>query len=81
MKTIPLAEIQKDFSKFLRLAEEESILVTEEGRPVGLLIGFEDREEDWSDELLSDPRFLKRIADAREGYRQGKFTRLEDVDW
>ena len=79
MKTIPMIEIQQDFSKFLRLAEEEGIVVTEDGRPVGLLIGFDD--DDWSDELLTDPRFLKRIADARESFRQGKFTRLEDVEW
>jgi antitoxin (DNA-binding transcriptional repressor) of toxin-antitoxin stability system len=76
-----MTEIQKDFPKFLHLAEEEEIVVTDEGRPVGLLIGFEDHDEDWSDALLSDPRFLKRIADARESYRQGKFTRLEDIEW
>ncbi len=79
MQTIPIAEIQRDFPKFLRLAEEEEIVVTDEGRPVGLIIGFEDDEEDWSDALLDDPRFLKRIADARESFRQGKFTRLEDI--
>ena len=81
MKTIPMTEIQQDFPKFLRLAEAEEIVVTDEGRPVGLLIGFEDNDPDWSDALLSDPRFLKRVADARESYRQGKFTRLEDIDW
>ena len=80
MKAIPMTEIQKDFPKFLHLAEEE-IVVTDEGRPVGMLIGFEDEEENWSDALMSDPRFLKRIADARERYRQGKFTRLEDIEW
>ncbi len=80
MKKIPMTEIQLDFPRFLRLAEEEGIVVTDEGRPVGLLIGFDD-EEDWSDELLSDPRFLKRVADARESYRKSNFTRLEDVEW
>jgi len=80
MKAITMTEIQKDFPKFLHLAEEE-IVVTDEGRPVGMLIGFEDEEENWSDALMSDPRFLKRIADARERYRQGKFTRLEDIEW
>ncbi len=38
-------------------------------------------EEAWEEQLLSDPRFLKRIADARESIRRGEGTRLEDIEW
>lgn len=81
MKTIPLTEVQTDLPKFLRMAEDEEIVMTEAGRPVGMLIGF-DPEDDLSDVLLeSDPRFLKRVAAARESIRQGKGVRLEDFAW
>ena len=81
MKTIPLTEVQTDLSKFLRMAEDEEIVMTDAGRPVGMLIGF-DSDDDWSDVVLeSDPRFLKRVAAARESLRQGKGVRLEDFAW
>jgi hypothetical protein len=31
--------------------------------------------------LLKDPRFLKRTDMARESLRQGRYVRLEDVEW
>jgi hypothetical protein len=43
-------------------------------------VGFAS-EDDWFDyRLENDPRFLKRIAQARESLRAGKGVRLEDVD-
>ena len=58
------------------MAEEEGIIITRHGKPVGVLIGFTD-EEDWFDyRLENDPRFLKRITAARESLRAGKGTRL-----
>ena len=62
MKTIPLMEVQTDLPKFLRMAEDEEILITEQGKPIGMLVGL-DSEDDWSDFLLeSDPRFLRSAS-------------------
>jgi prevent-host-death family protein len=76
MKQIPLSEIRDDLSRYLREAESEEIIITRRGRPVGVLIGF-DLEDDW---LEHDPRFLQRIEQARESFRAGQWSRLEDVD-
>jgi prevent-host-death family protein len=79
MKKIPLSEVKDDLSKYLRLAEKEGIVITRHGRPAGVLIGFAG-EEEWFDYCLeNDPRFLKRIAAARESLRDGHGMRLEDV--
>jgi hypothetical protein len=45
-----------------------------------VLIGFES-EEDWFEyRLENDPRFLRRIEQARESLRAGRGARLEDIE-
>ena len=79
MKKVALSEVKDDLSRFLRLAENEEIVITRHGRPAGILIGFED-EEDWFDYLLeNDHRFLKRIEQARKSIKSGTGTRIEDI--
>ena len=47
-------------SKFLRMAEKEEIVITRQGKPAGVLMGFAS-EDDWFDyQLENDRRFLKR---------------------
>ncbi len=80
MKNVPLSEVKDDLSRYLRLAEEEEIIITRHGKPAGVLIGFRS-EEDWLDyRLENDPAFQKRIALARQSLRAGQGVRLEDVD-
>jgi prevent-host-death family protein len=79
MKQIPLSEVKNDLSKYLRLAEQEEIVITRHGKPAGVLIGFES-EDDWFEYRLEhDPRFLKRIEAARKSLREKGGTRLEDL--
>ena len=79
MKTIALSEIKDQFSKFLRLAEKEEIVIMRHGKPAGVLVGFKS-EDDWFDyRIENDPRFLKRIASARRSLREGKGIRIEEV--
>jgi prevent-host-death family protein len=76
---VPLSEVKDDLSHFLRKAEAQDIVITRHGKPAGVLIGFET-EDDWIEYRLErDPRFLKRISDARRSLRGGKGVRLEDV--
>lgn len=80
MKKIALAEVEDDLAKYLRLAEEEEVVITQEGKPAGVLIGFKS-EEDWLDwELENDPRFLRRIESARRGLQEEGGVRLEDIE-
>jgi prevent-host-death family protein len=79
MKRVPLSEVKDQLSKYLRLANQEEIIITRHGKPAGVLIGFEN-EEDWFEyRLENDPRFLKRIAEARESLQLGRGIRLEDL--
>jgi prevent-host-death family protein len=80
MREVPLSEIKDDLSRYLREAETQQILITRHGKPAGLLIGFES-EEDWFDYRLEhDPRFLRRIEQARNSLRAGRGVRLEEVE-
>jgi len=72
--------VKDDFSKYLRLAEDEEILITRHGRPAGVLIGF-GSDEDWFEYRLEHhPEFLRRIAEARAALREGHGVSLKDVD-
>ncbi len=80
MKQIALADIKNDLSRYLRLAEKEEIIITRHGKPVGVLIGLQS-EDDWFDyKLEHDPRFLKRIAAARQSLQLGRSVRIEDLE-
>lgn len=79
MKKVALARIKDSLSKYLRIAEREEIIITRHGKPAGVLIGF-NSEDDWFEYRLENhPKFLERIAEAREALRRGKGVRLEDV--
>ena len=80
VKEVPLSEIKDDLSRYLREAETQEIVITRHGKPAGILIGFES-EEDWFDyRLENDPRFLRRIEDARNSLQAGRGIRLEDIE-
>lgn len=79
-KEVPLSEIKDNLSRYLREAETQEIVITRHGKPAGVLIGFES-EDDWFDYRLEhDPRFLRRVEQARNSLRAGRGVRLEDVE-
>ena len=74
-----LAKVKDDFSRYLKLASREEILITRHGRPAGILIGFEDEEAWFEYRLENHPEFLDRVAVARSALRNGRGVRLEDM--
>jgi prevent-host-death family protein len=71
--------MKDDFSRYLKLAADEEIVITRHGRAAGVLIGFET-EEDWFEYRLEHhPEFLRQIEGARAAIREGKGTKLEDL--
>ncbi|HEX3557395.1 MAG TPA: type II toxin-antitoxin system prevent-host-death family antitoxin [Thermoanaerobaculia bacterium] len=79
MKKVALQEVRDELPRYLRLAEDEDVVITEDGRPTGVLIGFRS-DEDWEDyQLENDPRFLARVEESRRDFREGRVTRLEDI--
>lgn len=79
MKKVPLSEVKDDLSKYLRLAEKEQVVITRHGRPAGILVGFASEDEWFEYQLENDPRFLKRIEQARASLGSGRGMRLEDL--
>lgn len=78
-RAVALAEVKDDFSKYLRLAADEEIVITRHGRPAGVLIGFAS-EEDWFEYRLEHhPEFLQRIANARAALREGRGVAFEEI--
>ena len=78
MKEVPLHMAKDDLSRYLRDAEKEEIVITRHGKPAGVLIGFSS-EDDWFEYRLEhDPRFLRRIAQARSSIAAGKGIKLEE---
>jgi prevent-host-death family protein len=80
VRQVPLSEMKEDLSRFLHEAEGAEIVITRNGKPAGVLIGFAS-EDDWLDyQLENDPRFLRRIEQARNSLRAGCGVRIEDVE-
>jgi prevent-host-death family protein len=76
---MPLAKVKDDLSNLLREAASGDIVITRHGKPAGVLIGFAS-EDDWFDyRLENDPRFLRRIENARASLKAGRGVRLEDL--
>jgi prevent-host-death family protein len=77
MTKIPVAKVKDNFSNILRRAGKEEIVVTVHGRPVAVIIGFEN-EDDWLEyRLLRDDKFLTRVAESRQQYKDGKYKTLD----
>ena len=54
-------------------------MITRHGKPAGVLIGFKS-DDDWFEfRLENDPRFLRRVAQARGGIRAGRGVKLEEI--
>ena len=80
MKRVALNEVKDELSKYLRIAENEEIVITRHGKPAGVLVGFKDEDAWFEYRLERDPRFLERVAEARRSLAAGKGMRLEDVE-
>jgi prevent-host-death family protein len=72
--------VKDDFSRYLRIASEQEVVITRHGRPAGVLIGFAN-EDDWIDyQIENHPEFLERVAAARNALRDGRGVALEDLE-
>src|ERR1700681_2490515 len=80
VKQVPLSEVKDDLSRYLREAETQEIVITRRGKPAGVLLGFAS-EEDWFEyRLENDPRFLRRVEQARKNPHAGRGMRSECLE-
>ena len=81
MKHVTKSEAKLDLAKYLETAKRETVVITSRGKPTGLLIALEDADDLWEEQLVNDPRFVKRITQARASARSGKGIPLEQIDF
>jgi prevent-host-death family protein len=79
MKQVAFAEVKDHLSRYLVEAGEEQIVITKHGKPAGVLTGFAT-EDDWFDfRMENDPRFLRKVEQARSSIRAGHGVPWEEV--
>ena len=67
MRFANVRELKNKTSEILRLAENEDVLVTSNGKPRAIIKGIS--EEDFEDYLIeNNPKFLAALEKAREEY-------------
>jgi len=79
MKQVSIEKVETDLSGYLQQAENDYVIITRKGAPVGILIGLEDPEDWWEELLLHNPKFLERIAQARKHLQEGKGVSIEEI--
>lgn len=60
MKEIALDDVQKDL--LAHLQNRESVLITQGGKPAGVLLGFASEEDCYDYLLKNDPELLQALA-------------------
>ena len=69
MRFANVRELKNKTSEILRLAENEDVLVTSNGKPRAIIKGIS--EEDFEDYLLeNNPKFLAALEKARQEYME-----------
>ncbi len=64
MKETTVENFSEDPQSFLRVAQQERVLVTQDGKPLALLVGLENKDqEDWN--LETSPDFWRMIEERR----------------
>ena len=79
MITTALSELKDNLSSYVKKAAKEEILITNHGKPVGVIKGFANEDEYLEYRLLNDPRFHRIVERSREEARKGKVTSLENI--
>jgi len=80
MITTALNEFKDRLSSYVEKASEQDIVITDHGRHVAVLTGFADEDDYQEYRLLNDPEFQEIIGRSREEAREGRVTRLEDLE-
>lgn len=72
MKIASVADVKAQFSAYLRESERGPIVVTRNGKPVGILLGAADEDELERLILVHSARFQKLIEKSRKQIREGR---------
>jgi prevent-host-death family protein len=65
MKRLTLEQLSEQLQDYVRSAQQEQILITQNGKPIALLLGLENIDpEQWN--LQLSPEFWQMINDRRQ---------------
>jgi prevent-host-death family protein len=78
MRIASVAEIKAQFSAFLKSTKGGPVVVTRNGRPVGVLVGVEDEEEIERLLLAYSPRLRAILERSRQQVQSGAGIGHED---
>ncbi|HEX4793005.1 MAG TPA: hypothetical protein VH370_04390 [Humisphaera sp.] len=70
MKTI-IWDDKTRWEEAVKQGEEEEVVIVRDGRPVALLVPFDEEDLEWFSRER-DPAFLESLADARKQVGEGK---------
>lgn len=76
---ISIEDIGQDLLGHLKMASENYVVITQEGKAIGLLLGLGDPEDWWEELLLHDQPFLDRVASARKRIQDGQGVTIETL--
>ena len=65
MKQLTLEQLSEQLQDYVRSAQREQILITDNGKPIALLLGFENSDPEQLNLQLS-ARFWEMISDRRK---------------
>ncbi len=78
MKIASVAEVQSQFSTYLKASEGEPVVVTHNGRPVAVIVGVQD-EDEMERLMMAYSPHLRAIPDrSRQQFREGKWLSEEE---
>ena len=65
MRRLTLEQLSEQLQDYVQLAQQEQILITQNGKPIALLLGLENIDpEQWN--LQLSPEFWQMIRDRRQ---------------
>ena len=65
MKRLTLEQLSEQLQDYVRSAQQEQILITQNGKPIAILLGLENIDpEQWN--LQLSPEFWQMIRDRRQ---------------
>ncbi len=79
MKMASVAEVKAKLGDYLARGDEGPVVVTRNGKPVGVLLAISDEEEIERLMLAYSPKFQAILAVAKEQIRRGERISSEDL--
>jgi len=78
MRIAPVAEVKAKLSAYLNASEEGPVVVTRNGKPVGVLIATGDEDDIERLVLGYSPKFQRILQASKEQIKKGKGIQHED---